>query len=1470
MNNSIAFFQPQICSIGKQLFKICILTIVVFLFISNSVMAQEHNTVQTFTNANGLASNGCSDILREPNGTIWVTHLSYYQSPFLHNHPISKRNINGTWEYPSLANLPQVTVNGYIHSNSSYTFTKIFRSSNGNIWFIPNYNSNLVLMNPPPPANVNGIGGSPLVIYNGVSFSALHPALNNFPDKGVVLDLVEDANQNIWFACSRGLIKMSSAGVFTTYDSPIIEFTSNGGNLTRTGASKIVSIDIDLQNNPVMVSETQLGDGGPGTVGVLVGLRYVRRFKPATNEWDFWTLRDAPWVNAAQNTYNPQSIKASRNNNNRLWITTYGGGVYYIDDNNYNSNERTQIADFLTPPHWGTHGWPFDIIRTNLPDFPSKIFKDATNGIWTLASTSAAVTEAYRYEKASPTTFLWNGSHLPATRHSFARRGAQITFNNNGATQRTNITGMSFAPENEEIWVSTEHGVERWYSDYPYPNAVDFIGIEGAGNNKIGIAAFNTFTNNMPEPTAFGHRLNPRTPTISIDSAYYYLSTTDYDRIDSSVEAGLKGDGVVQGFPALRAALLANNLTSRDIAIRFTPISLGQDSVGAEFDWTQFNTLENRRYQKRIDTMNNSSEIKSHYEILLGNGTLLFRGEMPLVNLGINYNKYGYLMDSIAAHSDDVRLTRHPFITDAVATTIANAIEQDLGNFGVRFVFQSIQSANNTSINTIDRLGGLFKINFGYLRKSDTAMAMVNPLAGIYRIGNGVQDHFPNITSAVNALQTNGVSAWVTFLLQNGVYDEQFALSPVAGTNRFANRPITFKSLNNDSTKVTIQFSPAQVANNYVFRHNGLRNLHFKQLHFKNSSSTFGRVIHLNTAANTFQLNNCIVEGNIDAPATVDNDLVTATSPFDRVTIFNSNFINGNRALNLIGSGIKVLDNCFKGHKNYAINFGSADAPEVSRNKIYGPSTGTFSGISMGSANNAFILQQNKIVNTQVPGVIGINVTFSATGGNYEGGNARVWNNEVVMATNATTQGIVAQSDHSSFYHNTVHLVGNNATSTAIRCGLVRANLKVENNIFSNPNGYAMVIWRSPSGAGSYYTESNRNIYFGSATPFKIHSSANVFINYNNIAALSVVSSRDANSIEANPQFISNEVLIPQNGAIHNIAPTIAAVTTDIRNRARPNTNRDHGAYETTCTPTSSTLTVSSCGSYTWVAKGNKVYNASNTTDTIQLVNAVGCDSIVVLNLRIINSLPLIGGSNSVCVGANTTLTSAEAGGVWSSIAGRARVNAVTGEVTGVNAGAAIIRYTLLGSCTANKNITVNALPAIPNIAYQPGTPSPQAGANFCRNRVFTLVGFPAGGTWSAGGVASVNSGGVVTLGADIGIATITYTFTNASGCSNSRTITANVIACASRGIANSLQSTIDGGQFTIYPNPARSVINILSENVIGKGSIVVTDLLGKTLIIQPLSIGNNVLNVSSLAKGMYFVSTITNEGKTTKKLVVE
>jgi hypothetical protein len=234
-------------------------------------------------------------------------------------------------------------------------------------------------------------------------------------------------------------------------------------------------------------------------------------------------------------------------------------------------------------------------------------------------------------------------------------------------------------------------------------------------------------------------------------------------------------------------------------------------------------------------------------------------------------------------------------------------------------------------------------------------------------------------------------------------------------------------------------------------------------------------------------------------------------------------------------------------------------------------------------------------------------------------------------------------------------------------------------------------------------------------------------------------------------------------------------------------------------------------------------------------------------------------------------LTNAQNGGVWSSTTNRATVNA-TGLVTGKSVGVATITYKV-GGISTTYTITVNALPGMPSISYAAGTINPQRGAasGFCKNKTFTVVGSPSGGVWSTSNssVVTINCNGVVNTIAT-GNAALTYTYTNSVGCSNSRIISGNVVACASRGINEASSEELVASGFTIYPNPAKTFFSLLVNSLVGAGSIVVTDLYGKQVKVQPLSMGTNTIDVSSFAKGMYFVSTITNEGKTTKKLVVE
>lgn len=308
---------------------------------------------------------------------------------------------------------------------------------------------------------------------------------------------------------------------------------------------------------------------------------------------------------------------------------------------------------------------------------------------------------------------------------------------------------------------------------------------------------------------------------------------------------------------------------------------------------------------------------------------------------------------------------------------------------------------------------------------------------------------------------------------------------------------------------------------------------------------------------------------------------------------------------------------------------------------------------------------------------------------------------------------------------------------------------------------------------------------------------------------------------------------------------------------------------------------------YQWYKNGTVFSTAScitvtdGATYTLAGQNGAGCWSDQSATVTTVNNpLPIVDattGSTGVCVGSSITLTNTSTtpvGGsaIWSSTAGRASVNNA-GVVTGTSAGNANIRYTVTTSagCSNSVNfaVTVSSIPAIPSIAFAVGTTGITGTGGYCKNKTFTLVGTPSGGSWSATGAFSITSGGVVTTSTTTGSGSVSYAVTNAAGCVNTRTIAANVISCGPRGLLN--QSDISGNNdWIIYPNPAHNNLNITIKTLIGTGKIIVTDLLGKVISNQSLSIGTNSIDVSKFAKGLYLVNVITNDNKKTERVIIE
>ena len=328
------------------------------------------------------------------------------------------------------------------------------------------------------------------------------------------------------------------------------------------------------------------------------------------------------------------------------------------------------------------------------------------------------------------------------------------------------------------------------------------------------------------------------------------------------------------------------------------------------------------------------------------------------------------------------------------------------------------------------------------------------------------------------------------------------------------------------------------------------------------------------------------------------------------------------------------------------------------------------------------------------------------------------------------------------------------------------------------------------------------------------------------------------------------------------------------------NTNTIGGGVWTSSDANIATASNNASGASSVITAGS-TNGTATLTYTKTSINGCSASAGILITVATIATPVLSNVPTTICKGATVTLGSNTAGGTWLSYTNAGTVNAATGLFTAINANIANVRYTITNASACSSFATaifiVVSAPTIPNIAYASGTVNPQYGPGgaYCNGKTFTLKGTPTGGVWSAAGGITVDATTGVASTITNGAAIVTYTVSSAAAsCSNSRSITGTVATCAFRG-TNSTSSIVNSPSsmttdFVIYPNPARTSVSLYVETLIGTGNITITNLYGKQVKAQPLSMGTNTINVSTLAKGMYFISTITNEGKTTKKLVVE
>ena len=188
--------------------------------------------------------------------------------------------------------------------------------------------------------------------------------------------------------------------------------------------------------------------------------------------------------------------------------------------------------------------------------------------------------------------------------------------------------------------------------------------------------------------------------------------------------------------------------------------------------------------------------------------------------------------------------------------------------------------------------------------------------------------------------------------------------------------------------------------------------------------------------------------------------------------------------------------------------------------------------------------------------------------------------------------------------------------------------------------------------------------------------------------------------------------------------------------------------------PTTLATIVSGTGAITGVQAGNVIvtYTVNNS-----------CGTATANRTMTVNPLPVTGtisGTSVFCAGTSVTLSETSSGGGWSSGSpGIATVDPLSGMVTGLSGGTAVISYGVSNTCgTLYATYTVNITPAT--------TAGTITGSSLpCIGLPNTLSDAIGSGTWSVNPatVATIDPNGVV-YGVSIGTATATYTVMDGCG----------------------------------------------------------------------------------------------------------
>ena len=268
--------------------------------------------------------------------------------------------------------------------------------------------------------------------------------------------------------------------------------------------------------------------------------------------------------------------------------------------------------------------------------------------------------------------------------------------------------------------------------------------------------------------------------------------------------------------------------------------------------------------------------------------------------------------------------------------------------------------------------------------------------------------------------------------------------------------------------------------------------------------------------------------------------------------------------------------------------------------------------------------------------------------------------------------------------------------------------------------------------------------------------------------------------------------------------------------------------------PTTATDVVSACGSYTWI-DGN-TYTSNNTTATYTLTNALGCDSTVMLDLTILqatSSTDVVAACGSYTWIDGNTYTSSNSSATYTLTNAAGCDSVVTLDLTILNTSAST---DIVSACESYTWIDGNTYTSSNNTATYTLTNAVGCDSvvtldlTILNATTYTDVISSCGSyTWIDGNTYTSSNN------------TATYTLSNAAGCDSIVTLDLTITQpTSSTDVVSACGSYtwIDGNTYTSNNNTATYALT----NAAGCDSVITLDLTLESITVTTVAVGTNGL----------------------------